>query len=315
MTQEENVKYIGLVTSTIISNIIPNHRNKFNIDMKKIEQLKIEDLKSINTNFDLPPFLDSLEKYKKETKRVVHAFNLIHSCLQFQFFLGRAENYPHDEKGTKIDSQWLISTLDNVFKDCNVFDPIFLGDSNVINLFKQRLLESNITKLEERLNILDQLLKADILQEYSIHYNNPYRSLELIYKIQNMKKDPYKKKAIFALMMTDRYINSKNQVNKNILTRDLPIPSDYRIPNVLFNLGFIFEGFGAEINFINKLQSNEHIIENSELEMNYRSIAIEACNLIAEHLDISTNEVDALLFDMRHDNKAYRHHICDTTNY
>jgi len=239
-----------------------------------------------NTNLKIEPVAS--QKKWHDPKRA-HVYAAICASLQYKFW------YADSKTRLGVNSQWINDMVKEELDHCNV------SITDLKPLLKDRLMTSNIPKLQERLDSLDDIFKID-LDLYGYYYKSSITSLRMLAEVPSFKKDPFFKKGLFAMMFSERLREAKYS--------DIPVPADYQIPKILEELGVI--RYSAELKGI--IDADTVIPEGSKYEVAIRAATILACDELAEYNKISTNEVDLWLFTKK-DIGFQKHHLCDTTNY
>ena len=263
--------------------------------LKRAEELK-QDVE-INIFDDHIDYFSQLEPVKTLmpiwlTNEQVHLMNLIQASLQYCFFLGTDELKP--------------------FKSNDINDLVleaFEKDKG-ITWIEDKLPETDITLLDKRIESLNEL--RPILETYPMHWNNPQASYDLLMRLPLFKRDVFFKKGILAIQSSARMFGYQT---------DLPIPADYRIPQVLHKLGIL----EYPDRIMNKIENSEIFPENSKDELAIRAASILACYEIQKKANITAETLDFVLFQMidslKHHhlcitrNSLKHHHLCVTTNY
>ena len=210
----------------------------------------------------------------------VHIMNLVQASLQYCFFLGTDKLKP------------LASN------DVNRIVLEAFEKNETLAWIEERLLETDITLLDERIKSLNEL--KHILEVYPMYWNNPQASYELLRKLPSFRKDIFFKKGILAIQTSARMFGYQT---------DLPVPADYRIPQVLHQLGIL----EYPDRIWNKIENSEIFPENSKDELAIRAATILACYEIQKKANITAETLDYVLFQKR--NSLTHHHLCTTTNY
>jgi len=241
------------------------------------------------TNTDVKIVPVPPEKRWQDPKRA-HIYAAICASLQYQFW--------YSDSNTRLDginSQWINDTVKEELDHCNV------AIENLKPLLIDRLMQSNIPKLKERLNSLDEIFSVD-LDLYGHYHNSTKTSMRILAELPSFRQDPFFKKGVFAIMFSDR-LSGKGY-------SDVPVPADYQIPKILEGLDII--SYSSELKGI--IDNDIVIPMNSKYEVAIRAATILACDKLAEYNNISTNEVDLWLFSQK-DTFIGKHHLCDTINY
>jgi hypothetical protein len=276
------------------------------LNNEKIKKFRIKGTDRISHFFKPPMYLNSLYKTlpKKEVYKIIHAYNAINASLQYSFFLGNAKT-----RFDGIDSFWVMSVLDDIFKDANIknVNEIILLRSKIL----KALINSNITLLDTRVKTINEVFDTLDFVKYGKNYLHIKKSLKMLQQLVCFKQDIFFKKGLFAIMISNRMmpklINNKSYKDQLFM---LPVPADYQIPKMLRHFGLI--EMSKELSLL--IDSNEILIENSEMELNIRAATIKACRIIAKNNNISVDDVDAYFFMLRKETNI-NHHLCVTTSY
>lgn len=224
---------------------------------------------------------------------IQHVFGLINASLQYNFWFGTSEH-----RLDSIDSTWITKMLEKEF------NLLQITNTNEIYRLKEpiidRLMNSNITLLDERINSVNEVFSLD-LPIYGRYYNDVERSLEIAGTIPSFKKDVFFKKGLLAVSTTARILGHKI---------DIPVPADYQIPKVLEAMGILI--YSGEL--LEKINADEIILEGSKEELAIRAATILACEDLAVHNNLTPSEVDSWLFSRRKQITT-KHHLTMTTNY
>ena len=276
------------------------------INTKKIKKFKIESISEIKHFFKPPPYLNSLYDTlpKKEVYKIIHAYNAINASLQYSFFLGNSKI-----RFNGIDSFWVMSMLDGVFKKENIQDVKEI--SKLKSKIIKALINSNITLLDSRVRTINEVFDRLDFKEYGKNYLNVKSSIKMLKKLVCFKQDIFFKKGLFAIMISNRMMPKlieNTSYKKELYT--LPVPADYQIPKMLRHFGLI--EMSEEVASL--IDTNTILVENSEVELNIRAATIKACSQISKNNNISVDDVDAYFFMLRKET-ILNHHLCLTTNY
>jgi hypothetical protein len=265
------------------------------------------DTKEGTSYFSPPSYLASLlETVEKETAyKIIHIFNAINASLQYSFFTARA-----DIRFDGIDSQWIITMLDEVFEALQVrtVTDVYRIKEQII----ERLIDSNITLLRSRVETVEEVFGKLNFYEYGATYADVALSIEMIKTLVCFKQDLFFKKGLFAVMMTGRMLPELKTVYPQYVAQlsHLPVPADYQIPKMLRHYGLIVFSEALE----KMVEHNIILQENSEMELNIRAATVLVCGLIAKQNGVSADDVDGYLFSKR-DESGLRHHLCVTEGY
>jgi len=277
------------------------------LNKKNINSFKIKNINKSSLFFKLPPYLNSLfkKKSKKKVYKIIHVFNVINASLQFSFFLGNSSI-----RVDNIDSSWIVNMLDKVFKKSKI--------ENVHNIYHLKesivkiLIKSNIPLLNKRIISIEEIFNKLDFIEYGNSYLNINHSICMLKQLVSFKQDIFFKKGLFAILISSRMMPELKKINKSYKKELflLPVPADYQIPKVLR----YFKLINLSDDFLNIIESNTIIPENSNMELNLRAATIKACNKIAKNNNISVDDVDSYLFMIRK-KIDLQHHLCITSNY
>lgn len=277
------------------------------LDWENINNFKFEKHDEISKFFKPPSYLGSLSSFlaEEEVCKIIHAYNAINASLQYCFFLGSAK-----VRFDGIDSFEVMKMLDTVFKDHSIVKTSDIA--SLRSAIIKALINSNITLLETRISTIEEVFDKLDFVEYGNSYLDIERSVSLLKELVCFKRDLFFKKGLFAIMITSRMLPKLKENSQSYKEQlfSLPVPADYQIPKMLRHFNLI--QMSPEL--ISIIDSNEMLIENSEMELNIRAGTVQACNAIAKNNNISVDDVDAYLFMHRKDS-SLMHHLCTTTNY
>jgi len=277
------------------------------LNKEKIQAFKIDDQKSIETFFAPPVYLSSLLKSleKEEAYKIIHVYNAINASLQYCFFIGNAQLRFDD-----IDSFWVMSMLDDVFKQYEVVsvEDIYKTKESIINM----LMVSNITLLRSRVQTVEEVFEKLDFDGYANAYADVNTSIEQLKKLVCFKQDIFFKKGLFAVMITARMLPELKELHPvyKVALHQLPVPADYQIPKMLRHYGLI--EFSDELASL--VDNSVSLQENFEMELNIRAATVLACEMLAQNNACSVDDVDAYLFMKRKECDAL-HHLCVTRSY
>jgi len=251
-------------------------------------------VKITDTVFEYTPEKITKNKGYFDDPKMNHCFALVSASLQYNFWIGTSEI-----RIDGINSQWINEMLYQEIIDAGM--QSHFGFKDLKYLIKDKLIQTDIPLLDERLKSIDEIFSIDF-DAYGYLFDNTIRSLSFIQKIPGFKKDPFFKKGFFAI----QYSNQLNGISSDVL----PVPADYQIPKVLHSLGII--EYSSELE--NKIQNDYILQENSKEELAIRAATVKACKIISENNNITPGELDYFLFSNRNDIEE-KHHLCYTTNY
>lgn len=230
-----------------------------------------------------PPLKQTSEEPEKD-----HVISAIQASLQYCFWLGTSETRP-------VDSSWINSI---VSRTCEPFtiEGMKCAKEKII----EKLIQSDITLLDKRIESINEIFMLDF-EKYSETWKNPDTALLMLLRLPGFKKDPFKKKALYAIKASNKLTGVES---------NLDCPADYRIPQVLRHLDIL----RYDKNLDDKIVWDEFLPENGKYEMAIRKATIEACRLLAEQNNITPHEVDDYLFSLKGE-CTNKHHLTVTTNY
>ena len=277
------------------------------LNEEKIKAFKMEDQKSIETFFAPPKYLSSLLKSleKDEAYKIIHVYNAINASLQYCFFIGNAQI-----RFDGIDSFWVMSMLDDVFKQQEVVsvEDICKTKEGIVDA----LIASNITLLHSRVQTVEEVFEKLDFEMYSNAYVDVNVAIGQLKKLICFKQDIFFKKGLFAVMITGRMLPELKVLYPAYKAElhQLPVPADYQIPKMLRHYGLIT--FSDELASL--VDNSIPLQENSEMELNIRAATVLACEMLAQGNACSVDVVDAYLFMKREECDAL-HHLCVTEFY
>jgi len=265
------------------------------------------DTKEGTSYFSPPSYLATLLKtVEKETAyKIIHIFNAINASLQYSFFTACS-----DIRFDGIDSQWVITMLDEVFEALQVktVTDVYRTKAQII----ERLIGSNITLLRSRVETIEEVFGKLNFYEYGAVYADVSASMGMLKQLVCFKQDLFFKKGLFAVMMTGRMLPELKTAYPQYAAQlaHLPVPADYQIPKMLRHYGLIV--FSEELEKM--VENSIPLQENSEMELNIRAATVLACELIAKQNGVSADDVDGYLFSKRKES-GVKHHLCVTESY
>ena len=289
--------------------------------LKKAKPL-FPDLSWINKREYCIPTSTSIEVKKRNNmcfdfSELIYGYSVINSALQFGFWW--TPNY----KGN-IDSWVYSKDLDKIFKKeirNYIFYYLELSDKdkyefrlkNYINFYKKvinslilLMTEKQYPMLQERINILESLLK------YGVNFDNPI-----------FTQDFFEKKKILGAYFFNYYIKKYRIINKidverlaEIVKNYNKIPIDYRLPQAM-NFYNLFPETKRFKKILKKIKNKELLIENSNEEFLLRFATLHILLKIKNKYKVPAINIDAYFFRMAK-NITFEHipfHYCKTANY
>jgi hypothetical protein len=222
-------------------------------------------------------------------------FSLINASVQFSFFLGRSDYRPQGINGETV-VQMLKKEFDTLLTNKKATDSDY---KDTIDSFIDALKSTEITLIDERIQALKQVQSLP-LDVFGYHYSNEDVMFRMMMNLDTFRKDVFKKKAFYALQ-TCSLLNNTSSI--------APVPCDYQIPKVMYDLGILL--YSNEIH--DKIQNDEIFIRNSKQELSIRSACFKAAQQLQDIYDISPANLDQYLFLKK--NTSTKHHLCYTTDY
>jgi len=269
--------------------ILKNFKN-YKFKLVKIDEIKI---KSINFNKSI--IFNEIEKFKKKLPKIKEIDNFIFILRVLDF---RLWEYPYNWfYQNEKDFFGLLERVKNLFNyDLNKVN--FKDFKKIISPRESRGLALLRYKLfKESINWLNKNYQRNF-NNYFEENKKPYDfclNLMKLKKFQDYWRNFYYLKPNQLLYY--EYLLAKNLEKKfeNEL-EELTIFADYKIPQILINLGII----NLEKKALNKIENNYIIKKGSKLENELRISSIIVGELISKKFRIPSYLVDNILWSLSH---------------
>ncbi len=132
---------------------------------------------------------------------------------------------------------------------------------------------------------LDKLMRT---QKGNLHFDFDFINAVADIFPQSFKSDPFRKKVILAALMTAGHLESRGVS----VTVDLPVASDYVLPQVLEGLGVI----KLSKEFEEALVARKPYAEKDDVMRDLRAATISACAIMAHEGQLRAQDIDAALW-------------------
>lgn len=256
------------------------------------------------------------------TERDLFMYFLTEDAVNFCYWYGSGQCRPGNASSGKL-SALLSEVFTKAEKDCPSPQRQWSHYKTIIRQFQDLLVFERFPLLRERLAALDEILNRlhpDALFNAIFCSNTPDWSLDkaldyMLFDLPGYAADMFLKRAslFFQELWKRRYLLSNRFDGAwEVAMRNLPVPIDYHIPNVLRSKG----GLVYTKRLAKRVWNEDLIPSGSRMEAEIRASAAYACKWIADAAQVGPAEVDAFLFSQRrraHD--MHPIHLTITTDY